>query len=72
MRPNTLSPYTPKKGHARNATFARGGGTPTFAEQVTNTGKGQSAPGQFAQGGRGKMFGYHPSLPARGGITGAR
>jgi hypothetical protein len=31
-----------------------------------------TAPGNFAQGGKQRMFGYSPSLAARGGMTSAR
>lgn len=34
--------------------------------------EGPSTGDKFAKGGGGKMFGYSPSMPAKGGITSAR
>jgi hypothetical protein len=64
--------------------FAEGGDTHMFGKQQAgsrtsgdkgpSTGKpDDSGPGEkFAQGGKGKMFGFQGSLPARDGITSAR
>ena len=61
--------------------FAKGGTTPMFGEQAAGDQKaattahdvGGGAPGaKFAEGGKGKMFGFSGALPARDGITSAR
>lgn len=68
----------------RNASFAEGGDAHMFGEQEAgsrtgddkspSTGKPDSSgPGQkFAEGGKGKMFGFAGSLPATAGISAAR
>jgi len=72
----------------RDVEFAEGGDTPMFGKgdrTVTDTGDaaGPQTPGRteqhpdkpsgkFAEGGKGKMFGYSPSVPAKDGQTGAR
>lgn len=67
-----------------NAEFAKGGSTHMFGEQEAgsrtsedkspSTGKPDSSgPGaKFAEGGKGKMFGFEGAVPAREGITSAR
>jgi hypothetical protein len=67
-----------------NVEFAKGGDTPMFGEQEAgartgadkspSTGKPDSSgPGEkFAEGGKGKMFGFAGALPATAGITSAR
>ena len=67
-----------------NVEFAKGGNTPMFGEQEAgsrtsadkspSTGKPDSSgPGEkFAEGGKGKMFGFSGALPAQAGITSAR
>lgn len=69
---------------SHDVTFAKGGSTPMFGEQVAgertgsdksqSTGKPDSSgPGaEFAKGGSNKMFGFAGSQPARSGITSAR
>jgi hypothetical protein len=69
---------------SHDVTFAKGGSTHMFGEQVAgertggdkspSTGKPDSSgPGaEFAKGGSGKMFGFAGSMPARDGITSAR
>lgn len=64
--------------------FAKGGKTHMFGEQEAgertgadkspSTGKPDSSgPGEkFAEGGKGKMFGFSGALPAQAGITSAR
>lgn len=60
--------------------FAKGGDTHMFGEQEANDAKSGTVgkpdvagPGaKFAEGGKGKMFSFAPSVPARDGITGAR
>jgi hypothetical protein len=71
-----------EKSH--DVTFAKGGDTKMFGEQEAgsrtsgdkspSTGKPDDrGPGEkFAAGGKGKMFGFSGSLPARDGITSAR
>lgn len=65
----------------RNVEFAKGGDTPMFGEQAAGSQKpGDTAhdvkggaPGaKYAEGGKGKMFGYAGVQAARAGITGAR
>jgi hypothetical protein len=74
-----MAAFTKKSEH--NVTFAKGGNTPMFGEQAAGSQKpgetshdvGGGAPGaKFADGGKGKMFGYAGSQPARAGITSAR
>jgi hypothetical protein len=67
-----------------NATFAEGGDTHMFGEQEAgsrtsadkspSTGKPDSSgPGEkFAEGGKGKMFGFAGAVPATAGITAPR
>ena len=69
---------------SHDVAFAKGGNTKMFGEQEAgsrtsadkgpSTGKPDSSgPGEkFAEGGKGKMFGFQGSLPARDGITSAR
>ena len=71
-----------EKSH--DVTFAKGGTDHMFGEQEAgsrtsgdkspSTGKPDDhGPGEkFAAGGKGKMFGYQGSVPARDGITSAR
>lgn len=67
-----------KEFSTKKADFAEGGNTPMFSEQQASkqtpgktgkngaTGKGE----EFLKGGRGKMFGFRPSSPAKAGQTG--
>ena len=64
-----------------NVEFAKGGDTKMFGEQAAGDQKaattahdvGGGAPGaKYAEGGKGKMFGFSGALPARDGITSAR
>jgi hypothetical protein len=66
---------------SKNVEFAEGGSdNHMFGPQAAgpdkpgDTGKDQSsAPGaKFAAGGKGKMFGFSPAVPATAGQTGAR
>ena len=71
-----------EKSH--DVTFAKGGKTHMFGEQEAgsresadkspSTGKPDSSgPGEkFAEGGKGKMFGFTGALPATAGISAAR
>ena len=76
-----------KKETDHNVEFAKGGNTPMFGHGPVTPSKlqaGEQAPGgtahkneggagdKFASGGKGKMFGYTGSLPARAGISSAR
>jgi hypothetical protein len=71
-----------KKETTKSAKFAEGGhGNHMFGEQAAGSQKpgetshdvGGGAPGaKFAEGGKGKMFGYAGSMPAQAGITSAR
>jgi hypothetical protein len=68
-----------KKETSKSATFAKGGNTHMFGKQAAGKQKpGDTAHdtsgdgGKFAAGGKGKMFGYSPSVPATPGWTGAR
>jgi hypothetical protein len=70
---------TDEKSH--NVDFAKGGKTHMFGKQsageqrpgVTEHDAEGGAPGaKYAEGGRGKMFGYNPAVPATAGITGPR
>lgn len=69
-----------KQEGEHNVEFAVGGDDHMFSQQAAgpdkpgNTGKDtSSAPGaKYAEGGKGKMFGYHGSQPATAGQTGAR
>jgi len=73
---------TVKKETERSAKFAEGGhsnhmfGPQDANEQkpgVTEHDTEGSAPGpKYAEGGKGKMFGFSPSHPATAGITSAR
>lgn len=70
-----------KKETSHNVTFAKGGNTPMFGKQNaddqepgetshdTNT---SGAGSKFAEGGKGKMFGFTPSQPAQAGKSSAR
>lgn len=67
-----------------NTEFAKGGTTKMFGEQEAgsrvsadkspSTGKPDSSgPGEkYAEGGKGKMFGFNPAVTAQAGITSAR
>jgi len=72
----------------RDVEFAEGGDTPMFGtgdrtktapsdaagpqkSGQTDQGGGGGG-GKYAEGGKTKMFGYSPSVPAKEGITGAR
>lgn len=70
-----------------NVEFAKGGNTPMFGHGEVTPSElqaGEQTPGQtakdneggsgekFASGGKGKMFGYTGSLPAKAGVTSAR
>lgn len=69
-----------KQESEHDVTFAEGGDTPMFKQQAAgpdkpgNTGKDQSgAPGaKYAEGGKGKMFGFAGAEPQQGGRTSAR
>lgn len=70
---------TNEKSH--NVEFAKGGNTHMFGAQaagkqkagVTEHDAEGGAPGaKYAEGGKGKMFGYTGSLPAQAGKTSAR
>lgn len=68
-----------KVENAHNVEFAKGGNTHMFGPQKAGEQKeGETAHdvsdggGKFASGGKGKMFGYTGSLPAKAGITSAR
>lgn len=79
---------TGRSEKAHNVDFAKGGKTPMLGGHGpgvdASLGAGDQAPGtsahdnkggssdKFASGGSGKMFGYSPSVPAQGGITGPR
>ncbi len=69
------------KETTKSAKFAEGGNTHMFGAQaageqkagVTEHDASGGAPGdKYACGGKAKMFGYSPSMPARSGITSAR
>jgi hypothetical protein len=84
VAPVNTSSHVTRNEQTTNTTFAKGGTTKMFGEQEAgsrtsadkspSTGKPDSSgPGEkFAEGGKGKMFGYQGSLPARDGITSAR
>ena len=71
-----------KKETERSAKFAEGGhSNHMFGEQAANEQKpgvtehdvSGGAPGpKYAEGGKGKMFGFAPSEPAKAGMTSAR
>lgn len=71
-----------KKETEREAKFAEGGhSNHMFGEQAANEQepgvtehdvKGGSPGPKYAEGGKGKMFGYSPAHPATAGITGPR
>lgn len=75
------------KEKSHNVEFAKGGNTPMFGHGPVTPSQlqaGDQAPGgtahkneggggdKFATGGRGKMFGFAASQPAKAGITSAR
>jgi hypothetical protein len=81
MRGNKLSVNKTKKESQHDVEFAEGGDTKMFGEQAANeqdpavTGhevKGGAPGPKYAEGGKGKMFSYNPSIPAKAGITGPR
>lgn len=88
MKPNTLSVNKTKKEGQHDVEFAEGGDTPMFGtgdRTVTATpeaagprkpgvtGKAVTGDGgKYAEGGKEKMFGYSPAVPAKAGITSAR
>ena len=71
-----------KEKSEKDVKFADGGDTPMFGPQnaseqkpggtAHDTTEGGAVGGQFASGGKGKMFGFTGSLPATAGITSAR
>jgi len=77
-----------KEKSEKNVEFAKGGNTPMFGKGDRTTTApqeqaGEQKPGgtahnpsggggQYAEGGKGKMFGFSPSVPAKAGITSAR
>ena len=76
-----------KTESSHNVEFAEGGDTPMFGtgnHEKTDHGANPQAPShtghdapsgggpKFAEGGKGKMFGFHGSQPATAGQTGAR
>lgn len=76
-----------KQESEKNVTFAKGGTTPMFGSgdrtvTASSDAAGEQAPGgtahktssnpKYAEGGKGKMFGFNPSVPATAGQTGAR
>lgn len=87
MQPNNLSVNKTKKEGQHDVEFAKGGDTPMFGsgdrtKVATPDSAGPEKPGQtasiatsnpkYAEGGKEKMFGYSPSVPAKAGQTGAR
>lgn len=76
-----------KSENEKEVQFAKGGDTPMFPQQAaeSQTANGQAGhtadptrsdsgvhDASGAAGGKTKMFGYNPSVPARSGITSAR
>jgi hypothetical protein len=85
--PGNVPGMTKKQESEKDVKFAEGGKTPMFGKgdrtvTATEDAAGEQTPGQtssdskndpkYAEGGSEKMFSFHPSVKATGGITGPR